>query len=69
MEERNALENIIRDLRSEWDNLCNYMKKYYPDMEGYALYHLALLKFALKKMPPRRSELFKPFKKEIKNHL
>jgi len=65
-----GLKVSIKDLKNEWNELIEEAKKNLDtDEEHFITFRMALLIFALKRMPPSHSPFFKKFKKEIKYYI
>ena len=65
-----GLKVFQEDLKKEWDKLINEAKKSLDnEEESFITYRMALLIFALKRMPPPHNPFFKKFKKEIKYYI
>ena len=69
-ERKRALKVFKEDLEKNWDKLVEEAKKSLgDDEENYITYRLALLIFALRRMPPANHSDFKYFKKEIRYYI
>jgi len=65
-----GLKVFIKDLKNEWNELIEEAKKNLDtDEEHFITFRMALLIFALRRMPPSHSPFFKKFKKEIKYYI
>ena len=65
-----ALRIFSEDLEKEWDELIKEAKNSLNnEEENFITYRMALLIFALKRMPPSHNPFFKKFKKEIKYYI
>ena len=69
MEREKALEYYVEELKSEWNSLVDESIKELDGEENWIAYRFALLKFALKRIPPTTSHFCKPFKREVRYYL